>query len=255
MKDLEKRFIPVEDSEIRVEGDDKERKITGYAAVFNRKSENLGGFVEIIRPGAFKEAIKDADVRALFNHDSNYVIGRTTSKTLTLEENQKGLKFEAVPPDAQWARDLLKSIERGDVSQCSFSFCVAKDGDKWTEQKTGENAGIYTREITAIDYVGDVGPVTFPAYPQTSVQARTLLTEAGIDYDGIVSLVTRAQRGLTLTDSDRDLINASIQILQSYITEPEPGDPDTRTDGDAGRLELLLREVELLKIKNEVNFK
>ncbi|HHX58957.1 MAG TPA: HK97 family phage prohead protease, partial [Candidatus Moranbacteria bacterium] len=115
MKDLEKRFIPVEDSEIRVEGDDKERKITGYAAVFNRKSENLGGFVEIIRPGAFKEAIKDADVRALFNHDSNYVIGRTTSKTLTLEENQKGLKFEAVPPDAQWARDLLKSIERGDV--------------------------------------------------------------------------------------------------------------------------------------------
>lgn len=249
MKDLEKRYIPVEDSEIRVEGNDKERKITGYAAVFNRKSENLGGFVEIIRPGAFKEAIKDADVRALFNHDSNYVIGRTTSGTLTLEENQKGLKFEAVPPDAQWARDLLKSIERGDVSQCSFSFCVAKDGDKWTEQKTGENAGIYTREITAIEYVGDVGPVTFPAYPQTSVQARSALAEAGFDFNAIAALAARAQRGLPITDSDRDLINASIGILQSYIPEPEPGEPDTRGNGDAGRLDMLLRELELAEIK------
>ncbi len=252
---VEKRFIPVEDSEIRVAGEGDERKITGYAAVFDRRSEDLGGFIEVIRPGAFKEAIKDADIRALFNHDSNYVIGRTANKTLALEENKKGLKFEAVPPDTQWARDLLTSIERGDISQCSFSFRVAKDGDSWTEVKSGETAGMHIREITAIDYVGDVGPVTFPAYPQTSVQARSILTEAGLDYDGIVSLITRAQRGLTLTDSDRDLINASIQILQSYITEPEPGDPDTRTDGDAGRLELLLREVELLKIKNEVNFK
>ncbi len=248
---IEKRFIPVEDSEIRVAGEGDERKITGYAAVFDRRSEDLGGFIEVIRPGAFKEAIKDADIRALFNHDSNYVIGRTANKPLALEENKKGLKFEAVPPDTQWARDLLTSIERGDISQCSFSFRIAQDGEKWTEPKES----LALREIIKIDYVGDVGPVTYPAYPQTSVQARSILTEAGLDYDGIVSLVTRAQRGLTLTDSDRDLINASIQILQSYITEPEPGDPDTRTDGDAGRLELLLREVELLKIKNEVNFK
>ena len=245
MKDLEKRFIPVEDSEIRVEGDDKERKITGYAAVFNRKSEDLGGFVEIIRAGAFRRAINGADVRALFNHDSNYVIGRTTSGTLTLEENQKGLKFTAIPPDTQWARDLLKSIERGDISQCSFSFRVANEGEKWTESKDGPAL----REITEFEYICDVGPVTFPAYPQTSVQARSILTEAGFDFDAITALIARAQRGLPITDSDRDLINASIQILQSYIPAPEPGEPDTRGNGDAGRLDMLLRELELAEIK------
>ncbi|MDD5502577.1 MAG: HK97 family phage prohead protease [Candidatus Thermoplasmatota archaeon] len=247
--DLEKRFIPFEASEIRVEGKENERKITGYAAVFNRRSENLGGFVEIIRPGAFKEAIKSTDVRALFNHDSNYVIGRTTSNTLKLEENQKGLRYEAIPPDTQWARDLLKSIERGDISQCSFSFRVAKDGDKWTEVKTGEEAGVYIREINKILYVGDVGPVTFPAYPQTSVQARALFAEAGLDFDGIAGLIVRAQRGLLLTDSDRDLINASIQILQSYIPGADRGGPDTHTDGDSRRLELLLLELELAERK------
>ena len=248
--DLEKRFIPVDESEIRVEGEGEERKITGYAAVFNRKSENLGGFTEIIRPGAFRKAIEDADVRALFNHDSNYVIGRTTSGTLNLEENQRGLKFEAIPPDTSWAKDLLKSIERGDISQCSFSFRVARDGEKWTEQKEG----LAQRELLELDFIGDVGPVTFPAYPQTTVQARSILQEAGFDFDGITSLITRAQRGLPITDSDRDLINTSIQILQSYIPEErqeELGEQDTHTDGDAGRLDILLRELELTEIKNK----
>jgi len=245
--DLEKRFIPVEDSEIRVEGEGEERKITGYAAVFNRKSENLGGFVEIIRPGAFRKAIEGADVRALFNHDSNYVIGRTASNTMSLEENQKGLKFTATPPDTTWARDLLKSIERGDISQCSFSFRVAKDGEKWTEQKEGPAQ----RELVELEYIGDVGPVTFPAYPQTSVHARSVLTEAGFDFDGITSLITRAQRGLPITDSDRDLINSAIQILQSYIpAESDGGGADTQEDGDARRLQNILVEMELLEIKH-----
>ena len=248
MKDLEKRFLPFEDAEIRVESDDKERKITGYAAVFNRKSEDLGGFVEIIRPGAFKRAISGADVRALFNHDSNYVIGRTTSGTLTLEENQKGLKFTAIPPDTQWARDLLKSIERGDISQCSFSFRVADGGEKWTESKEGPAL----REITEFEYIGDVGPVTFPAYPQTSVQARSILTEAGLDFDAITAVIARAQRGLSLTDSDRDLINASIQILQSFLPGEDGGDASTRKDGDAQRLQNILTELELMEIKHNL---
>ena len=247
MKDLEKRFIPVEDSEIRVEGEGSERKITGYAAVFNRKSENLGGFVEVIRPGAFRNVVKDSDVRALFNHDSNYVIGRTASGTLELEENQRGLKFTATPPDTQWASDLLKSIERGDISQCSFSFRVAKDGESWEENKTGPAL----RELTEVEYLGDVGPVTFPAYPQTTVQARSLLEEAGFDFDSLTSLIARAQRGLPINDSDRDLINASIMVLQSYLPEEsDGGEPDTRKDGDAVRLQNILIEMELLEIKH-----
>ena len=80
--------MPFEDAEIRVESDDKERKITGYAAVFNARAKIWAASLKSSGP-AFKRAISGADVRALFNHDSNYVIGRTTSGTLTLEENQK----------------------------------------------------------------------------------------------------------------------------------------------------------------------
>ena len=160
------------------------------------------------------------------------------------------MRFEAIPPDTQWARDLLTSIERGDVSQCSFSFRVANEGEKWTESKDGPAL----REITEFEYIGDVGPVTFPAYPQTSVQARSALTEAGFDFDAIMALAARAQRGLPLTSSDRDLINASIGILQSYIPKPDLGEPDTRESGDAGRLELLLRELELAEIRQRSCF-
>ena len=166
---MELRILDLEATELRVESENEQRKITGYAAVYNRKSENLGGFVEIIRSGAFRKIVELADVRALFNHDPNFVLGRTTSGTLKLEENQKGLKFEVTPPDTQIIRDLvLAPIERGDVSGCSFSFGVAKDGEKWSEQ-----GDMYLREITEISALGDVGPVTFPAYPSTSVNVRS----------------------------------------------------------------------------------
>ncbi len=163
-------FLPLEASEMRVETEEgKPKRIVGYAAVFNRKSEDLGGFVEIIRPGAFRKAIGDgADIRALFNHDPNYVIGRTTNGTLKLEENQTGLKYEVTPPDTQWARDLITSIERGDITGCSFSFRVAKDGEKWSSQ-----GDLQLRELIDIEAVGDVGPVTYPAYPATSVSVRS----------------------------------------------------------------------------------
>ena len=166
---MELRVLNLEATELRVEGESEQRKIVGYAAVFNRKSENLGGFVEIIRPGAFRKAVESSDVRALFNHDPNFVLGRTTSGTLKLEENQKGLRFEVTPPDTQMVRDfVLSPIERGDVSGCSFSFNVAKDGEKWTEQND-----MYLREISEVSLLGDVGPVTFPAYPSTSVNMRS----------------------------------------------------------------------------------
>ena len=165
---MELRILDLEATEMRVEGEEQ-RKIVGYAAVFNRKSKDLGGFVEIIRPGAFRKAIEGADIKALFNHDPNYVLGRTTSGTLTLEENQKGLRFEITPPETQIIRDLvLAPIERGDVSGCSFSFGLAKNGDKWSEQ--GET---YLREVIETSVIGDVGPVTSPAYPATSVNLRS----------------------------------------------------------------------------------
>jgi HK97 family phage prohead protease len=147
--------------------------IEGYAAVFNQLSEDLGWFRETIIPGAFHDCLcadPPPDVRALFNHNPDAVLGRTTAKTLRLQEDSTGLHFDCDLPDTQAARDLLTSIERGDISQCSFGFSVRKQ--KWAEEQDGDDMALI-RELHAVD-VFDVSPVTFPAYPQTSVDKRAL---------------------------------------------------------------------------------
>lgn len=147
--------------------------LAGYAALFGVPSSPIYGegppFVETIRRGAFTRAIAEAqDVRALWNHDASLVLGRSTSGTLVLAEDEKGLSFVVTPPDTQWARDLLTLVERGDVSQCSFSFSVREGGDSWAQRD-----GRYTRELTDVSLY-DVGPVTYPAYPATSVGVRSV---------------------------------------------------------------------------------
>lgn len=146
--------------------DDGLRHIIGYAAVFNSLSEDLGGFREKIDPGAFANSINSDDVRALWNHDSNYILGRNKSGTLTLAEDQRGLKIDITPPDSQWARDLMTSIERGDVSQMSFGFRTVEQ--RWEGEYPDE-----TRTLMEVQLF-DVSPVTFPAYPDTSIGLRSL---------------------------------------------------------------------------------
>lgn len=140
-------------------------KMTGHAAVFNRMSENLGWFREQVQPGAFKQTVKEDDIRALFNHDPNYVLGRNRSGTLLLSEDNLGLATEITVPDTQWARDLLVTVERGDVSQMSFGFMTLEDRWERVEGLDGE-----LRTLIRVRLL-DVSPVTFPAYPQTDVSA------------------------------------------------------------------------------------
>lgn len=151
--------------EIRAEPDDDQPKISGYAAVFDELSENLGGFYEKIAPGAFAGTLGSADVRALWNHDSNYPLGRTKAGTLSLDEDEVGLAITIYPPDTQYARDLMTSMKRGDVDQMSFGFRVIRD--RW-EQVGGQ----VIRTLLEVELY-DVSPVTFPAYPQTSAQVRS----------------------------------------------------------------------------------
>jgi HK97 family phage prohead protease len=144
--------------------------VEGHAAVFNQMSENLGGFREIIHEGAF-DSVLDDDVRALFNHDSNLILGRTPM-TMNLSVDSRGLVFKYESPDTTYARDLLVSLERGDISQSSFGFNIAAvDGAEWVED---EETGALTRHIKKISRLFDVSPVTFPAYPQTDVAKRSL---------------------------------------------------------------------------------
>jgi HK97 family phage prohead protease len=150
--------------ELRVVDGDAGPVIEGYAAVFGQWSEDLGGFREMVRPGAFAKTIQEADVRALWNHDPNYVLGRVRSGTLELAEDDVGLRFSVSPPDTSWAQDLMITMRRGDVSQMSFGF--EKVRDVW--DKDGEEL---TRTLVEV-HLYDVSPVTFPAYPQTSAEVR-----------------------------------------------------------------------------------
>lgn len=150
------------DVKIEVREKDQKKVIRGHAAVFNVIGDG-GWFREQIKPGAFRESIGVDDVRALFNHDSNYVLGRNTSGTLRMTEDDKGLAVEIDPPDTQFARDLLTLIERGDISQMSFGFEIlneswAKSADKEPDLRTLEKVKLW-----------DVSPVTFPFYKQTDV--------------------------------------------------------------------------------------
>ena len=143
------------------------RTITGYAAVFDQETRIGSMFREVIRPGAFTRAIEERqDVRALWNHDANFILGRTVADTLTLTEDDHGLRITIDPPDTQTGRDMVESISRGDVTEMSFAF-VARE-EKWVE----DPEQLALRELIDVDLY-DVSPVTYPAYSGTSVGLRS----------------------------------------------------------------------------------
>jgi HK97 family phage prohead protease len=161
------------------DGEESKPKVRGYAAVYNRESENLGSenyqFREIIEPGAFDDVLKD-DVRALLNHDANFILARSKNGegTLSIGVDDRGLWYEFEAPDTGAGRDLTESIKRGDIDQSSFSFTVRKDGQRWEEKQEGDGPTIIKRTITKIARLFDVSPVTYPAYPDASVAVRSL---------------------------------------------------------------------------------
>lgn len=159
-------------AELRADGDTA--AIEGYAAVYNSVSEDLGGWKEVIEPGFFRDVLSN-DVRALFNHDNNYVLGRTRSKTLELKDEEEGLRANMKAPDTQWANDLRTSMKRGDIDQMSFAFRVKSGGAVWEERPDGT----FLRRLLpgGAERLYDVSVVTFPAYPQTSAFARSEFEE------------------------------------------------------------------------------
>jgi|TARA_R110002049_G_scaffold1087_3_gene8136 HK97 family phage prohead protease len=140
------------------------RTVEGYASVFNSMSEDLG-FREVILPGAFSDVL-DNDVRALYNHDSNYLLARTTSGTLELKEDDKGLYYRFEMPNTSYGNDMLELFRRGDLTQSSFGFTVEKDN--WRMED-----GQQVRYIERVGSLFDVSPVVFPAYNQASSGLRS----------------------------------------------------------------------------------
>jgi HK97 family phage prohead protease len=141
--------------------------LIGTAIVTDSLSVDLGGFKEIIRPSALTRALApDADIRALHNHNSDHLLGRTTARTLRLRGMAKGLETRIAVPDTQAGRDTVTSVERRDLTGMSFAFRVPKDGDLW--RVDGETV---IREVLDM-HVVEVSAVAFPAYHQTEISVQ-----------------------------------------------------------------------------------
>jgi HK97 family phage prohead protease len=176
--------------------EDGGKMIAGYAAVFNVETDIGGMFREQIAPGAFKKAITGGDIRSLFDHNTAMVLGRTKSGTLRLHEDDTGLHYEVDLPDTQAGRDLRVSMERGDVDGSSFAFRV-------TKQSWDESRDIPLRTIEEVELY-EVGPVTFPAYPEAEVGLRSLAEfrkEAPEDRSGVIRFLARAAMDIKIKKS------------------------------------------------------
>ena len=219
-KDIEVRTLPVEFRIVRKE--DVSTKIEGYASVFNSDSEDMG-FIERVNPGAFKDALKISDSRALFNHDPNIVLGRQSAGTLELKEDKKGLWMVIDPPDTQLVRDMvLTPIERGDVREQSFGFTI--EADEWKGLDTDKPI----RTITKIQEIYDVSPVTYAAYQDTSVALRSLETarkEPTPTFTDPIIKITFGEETTEFSINDTEGIELYFACLRSE-SSPTTSDPD-----------------------------
>ena len=235
----ERRFVA---DEIRV--DENKMEIEGYGAKFRVYSEDLGGFTERISEGAFKKTIKENDIRSLFNHDSNYVLARTKNKSLTLQEDGKGLFFNAKLPDTTYARDLVANIKAKNITQNSFGFKTVLD--KWNKDMT-------KRELLEVRLF-DVGPVTFPAYPQTTVSARSILDMYEISHRDLANVLVKSKRGIDLDQDEQGFLKSVISILSDILpTEPAPvsGHAKVQEDGPDERATQTRRRMLMVRLEME----
>lgn len=202
-------------AELRVADEGKSPRIVGYAAVFNKLSGDLGGYREKIAAGAFAKPISEGqDVRALVDHDSRLVLGRTTNGTLSIKEDARGLLVSIEPPDTTLGKDTMASIKRGDISGMSFAFTTLND--EWNIAD-GENV----RTLTGVDTLYDVGPVTYPAYEDTSVGVRSAFSSHGLNDVDLARVLIRAEHGLELLPDDVALLRSAISKLEQVLPVAE----------------------------------
>ena len=199
----------------------KQPVITGYAAVFRSESRNLGGFTEILEPGAFSEVLaSQPDVIGCYNHDKNFLLGRTSSGTMTLSEDDRGLKYTIYPPEAR--ADVIQAVQRRDVVGSSFAFMCRQEDESWS----GSTRGMRQRTIKKISLLEDVGPVVRPAYEGASVivSRRALEMALGDHFRPNLTMANAAKRGLkggNAGGNDRILVGIATKIAERCVISPE----------------------------------
>lgn len=241
MSKLETRTFDIDNFEVREESDGM--RLEGYAALFNSRSENLGGFTETIKPGAFRASLKSRnDIKLLWNHNSDIVLGSTRAGTLSLTEDDRGLRVSALLPNNTAGRDAKESISRGDVTGFSFGFSMpARGGDEWSADGTERVLkSVRLHEVS-------VG-VAFPAYPETNGTATVrgwdkVAQRANVDADALADALLKMESGSDLTEDDRS-------IVEKVLNELAPVAPDVPVapDEDKKAAEILALKKAKLKL-------
>jgi uncharacterized protein len=187
--------------------------IQGYGAVYYDPADEGSEYrlwsdmAERIRPGAFDRAVREDDVRGLFNHESSEILGRTTNNTLVLSVDSKGLRYEITPPDTQAGRDAVTLLRRGDVDGSSFQFEPLRV--TWEEQKRADGSMVYIRWLEDVKLY-DVGPVTFPAYQSATSGVRSEDREQSIRDE----LAAWKRKDCDQAAADQDLIATTAMKMQ-----------------------------------------
>ena len=216
---METRIVDVDEFEVREDSDGMH--LEGYAALFNSRSENLGGFTETIQPGAFRTSLKARnDIKLLWNHDTGAVMGSTRAGTLSLLEDARGLRVSATLPDTSHGRDARELVRRGDVTGFSFGFSMpARGGDSWNSEGT-------ERVLKSVR-LHEVSLTPFPAYQQTNGTASVrgldkIAQRADVDADALADALLKIENGEDISSDDRTLLQS---VIDELAPEPEVVEP------------------------------
>ncbi len=244
---MEKRSFA---TELRTEQSGGKLYLVGRAASYGVISHDLGGWREVLEPGAFDDALADPELDCLhtLNHDPAKILGRTLSGTTKLSSDSKGLNYRTLLPDVSYARDLAELCKRGDVSQSSFAFNVDPQDETWDENgaedpDTGERVPL--RTITRVAKLHDVATVSSAAYPQTAAELTSRSLPASMPAE------LRARISLRAADDDLDDDQCQCDCEECLAGEcddcsnPDCDDPNCRCeqsmraahrdDGDGGK--------------------
>lgn len=242
-----RRFITADTLEIRKLSEGK-TGMAGMAANFNSRSTNLGGFYEMLMPGCFDDCLRDenltgsSDPKALLNHNPDILLGRTQNGSLRLEQrmpkgdSKGGLHQETDFLDTQDARDTATKIKAGLISQQSFAFTVPKDGDSWDIDENGDAK----RSVHKMGKLYDVSPVTYPAYGDTDVGSRSMVTNA------VLGILVKCERSLPVTKSDLETLKDYSERFGKIIAAHAPS---VEAPKPANSLVLFQQRAKLLGLK------
>jgi HK97 family phage prohead protease len=214
------------DFEVRAEGDGM--SFTGYASVFNSPSEDLGGFVEYVAPGAFKRSLQSRnEVKLLWNHDSGEPLASLRGGTMQLVEDERGLKVTAQLPNTTRGRDIAELLRTKVIDSMSFGFNVIKDS--WS--RDGQ-----TRTLESVRLF-EVSVVSFPAYESTTAQVRSNPT---INPDQLADALLKLESGEELDEANATLIT---DVVNKLKTQPEVQEAE---DNGLSILDLKQKQFDLL---------